>query len=95
MAATGTATVKAVPSGDTLVLVGRPAGGPPPEIQISLAGLSAPKVCLSLSIQQPQMRMLQRMYTIFNWCMYLSVLMLALHVLEALAARLTAAPVLW
>jgi hypothetical protein len=73
MAATGTATVKAVPSGDTLVLVGRPAGGPPPEIQISLAGLSAPKVGLYDSCRQHQICSLQRMYTIFGSCMYLSV----------------------
>jgi hypothetical protein len=41
------------------------------------------------------MRKLLRMYTIFGSCMYLSVLMLALHVLEALAALLTAALALW
>lgn len=36
--------VKAVISGDTLVLVGRSKGGPPPELQLSLSGVLAPKL---------------------------------------------------
>jgi hypothetical protein len=44
MASSGAATVKAVPSGDTLLLMGRSTGGPPPELQLSLSGLTAPKV---------------------------------------------------
>jgi staphylococcal nuclease domain-containing protein 1 len=42
----GFGTVKAVLSGDTLVIVGNPAkpGAPAPELQLSLAGLTAPRL---------------------------------------------------
>ena len=42
--AEGTAIVKAVVSGDTLILQGRSTGGPPPERTICLSSLQAPKV---------------------------------------------------
>mmetsp|Transcript_8588 Transcript_8588/g.15747 ORF Transcript_8588/g.15747 Transcript_8588/m.15747 type:complete len:931 (-) Transcript_8588:130-2922(-) len=42
--ASGFATVKEVVSGDTLVLVGQPSNGPPPEIRLSLASLAAPRL---------------------------------------------------
>lgn len=42
--AEGSATVKAVVSGDTLILQGRSTGGPPPERQMSLSSLMAPRV---------------------------------------------------
>jgi staphylococcal nuclease domain-containing protein 1 len=42
--ASGTATVKAVPSGDTVVLVGKAVNGPPPEIMLTMASLLAPKL---------------------------------------------------
>lgn len=45
----GTATVKAVTSGDTVILQGRATNGPPPERQLSLASLLAPKVARSAS----------------------------------------------
>eukprot|EP01041_Mallomonas_annulata_P007052 gene7052-14351_t len=41
--ATGTATVKAVLSGDTILLVGKAVNGPPQEITITLANLQAPR----------------------------------------------------
>eukprot|EP00500_Bicosoecida_sp_ms1_P003501 CAMPEP_0203810592 /NCGR_PEP_ID=MMETSP0115-20131106/3038_1 /ASSEMBLY_ACC=CAM_ASM_000227 /TAXON_ID=33651 /ORGANISM="Bicosoecid sp, Strain ms1" /LENGTH=581 /DNA_ID=CAMNT_0050719389 /DNA_START=21 /DNA_END=1762 /DNA_ORIENTATION=- len=45
MAKAGFARVKAVLSGDTLVLVGNSGGaGPPPELQVTLASLSAPRL---------------------------------------------------
>jgi hypothetical protein len=44
MGDSGVAIVKAVLSGDTLVLMGRPQNGPPPERQLSLSSLMAPKV---------------------------------------------------
>ena len=37
-------TVKAVPSGDSLLIMGSVKGGPPPEKTITLAGLIAPKL---------------------------------------------------
>ena len=37
----GFATVKGVTSGDTLLLVGRAAAGPPPELQLPLSGVAA------------------------------------------------------
>lgn len=40
----GTAVVKAVVSGDTVILQGRANNGPPPERQLSLSSLLAPKV---------------------------------------------------
>lgn len=40
----GTAVVKAVTSGDTVILQGRAANGPPPERSLSLSSLLAPKV---------------------------------------------------
>jgi len=40
----GYATCKAVLSGDTVVLMGRAVNGPPPELQLSLAGVMAPKL---------------------------------------------------
>lgn len=43
----GTAVVKAVSSGDTVILQGRANNGPPPERQLSLASLLAPKVARS------------------------------------------------
>ncbi|CAM9753218.1 unnamed protein product, partial [Heterosigma akashiwo] len=42
--ASGHATVKAVPSGDTIVLVGNATSGPPPELQITLSSLNAPRL---------------------------------------------------
>lgn len=42
--ASGSAVVKAVLSGDTVVLMGKPQNGPPPELQLSLASLQAPKL---------------------------------------------------
>lgn len=42
--ASGTATVKMVLSGDTVVLMGRAVNGPPPEMQLSLSSLIAPKL---------------------------------------------------
>ena len=42
--AEGNAIVKCVISGDTVILQGRSAGGPPPERQLSLSSLLAPKV---------------------------------------------------
>ena len=41
---TGKATVKAVLSGDTVLLMGASAGGPPPEMQMSLSSLAAPRL---------------------------------------------------
>lgn len=43
---TGFATVKEVLSGDTLVLIGPPKNGPPPEIRLNLANLQAPRLAL-------------------------------------------------
>ena len=40
----GFATVKGVTSGDTLLLVGRAAAGPPPELQLTLSGVAAPRL---------------------------------------------------
>ena len=40
----GTAVVKCVVSGDTIILQGRAVNGPPPERQLSLSSLLAPKV---------------------------------------------------
>lgn len=40
----GTAVVKAVTSGDTVILQGRAQNGPPPERSLSLSSLLAPKV---------------------------------------------------
>uniref|UniRef100_K3X0E8 Uncharacterized protein n=1 Tax=Globisporangium ultimum (strain ATCC 200006 / CBS 805.95 / DAOM BR144) TaxID=431595 RepID=K3X0E8_GLOUD len=45
--ASGTATVKAVISGDTLVLVGAATNGPPPELVLTLASLQAPRLARS------------------------------------------------
>ncbi|OQS04612.1 nuclease [Thraustotheca clavata] len=45
--ASGTATVKAVISGDTVVLMGASKTGPPPEIMLTLASLQAPKLARS------------------------------------------------
>lgn len=45
--ASGFGTVKAVLSGDTLLLVGKSKGGPPPTRQLSLAGIKAPKLARS------------------------------------------------
>ncbi|KAF0692996.1 Aste57867_15990 [Aphanomyces stellatus] len=42
--ASGNATVKAVISGDTVVLVGSATNGPPPELMLTLASLQAPKL---------------------------------------------------
>ena len=44
--AQGVATVKAVLSGDTVLLMGRAsaAGGPPPEIRLNLSSLLAPRL---------------------------------------------------
>jgi len=42
--ASGSAVVKAVPSGDTVVLLGRATSGTPPEIQITLSSLQAPRM---------------------------------------------------
>ncbi|GBG26689.1 Staphylococcal nuclease domain-containing protein 1 [Hondaea fermentalgiana] len=42
--ATGFATVKEVLSGDTLVLVGQPKNGPPPELRLTLSSLQAPRL---------------------------------------------------
>ena len=43
-------TVKAVPSGDSLLIMGSVKGGPPPEKTVTLAGLIAPKL---VSIPSP------------------------------------------
>lgn len=45
--ASGTATVKAVISGDTLVLVGAATNGPPPELMLTLSSLQAPRLARS------------------------------------------------
>ncbi|RHY33831.1 hypothetical protein DYB32_001561 [Aphanomyces invadans] len=42
--ASGNATVKAVISGDTVVLVGASKNGPPPELMLTLSSLQAPKL---------------------------------------------------
>ena len=42
--ASGNATVKAVLSGDTLVLVGKASAGPPPELTITLSFVHCPKI---------------------------------------------------
>nr|CCA19388.1 nuclease putative [Albugo laibachii Nc14] len=42
--ASGSATVKAVTSGDSLVLVGSTKAGPPPELTLTLSSLQAPKL---------------------------------------------------
>ena len=45
MASTGYATVKGVLTGDTLLLMGRSAAnGPPPELQLTLSGVNAPRL---------------------------------------------------
>lgn len=47
--------VKSVLSGDTLVVMGMPRGGPPPEKQITLASIEAPRlVCLFPNIFLPR-----------------------------------------
>ncbi|CDI79420.1 tudor / staphylococcal nuclease domain-containing protein, putative, partial [Eimeria acervulina] len=52
--ASGIATVKEVISGDTLVLVGAPKGGPPPEKRVGLSCVVAPRVALkSLTHESP------------------------------------------
>ena len=40
----GKATIKAVLSGDTVVLMGTAVNGPPPELTLTLASLQAPKL---------------------------------------------------
>jgi staphylococcal nuclease domain-containing protein 1 len=40
----GRGSVKEVRSGDTLIIVGKSAGGPPPELQISLSSINAPRL---------------------------------------------------
>ncbi|DBA04877.1 TPA: hypothetical protein N0F65_006879 [Lagenidium giganteum] len=45
--ASGTATVKAVLSGDTLVLMGAAKNGPPPELMLTLSSLNAPRLARS------------------------------------------------
>jgi len=42
--ASGNATVKAVISGDTIVLLGNSTNGPPPELMLTLASLQAPRL---------------------------------------------------
>ena len=44
MSLVGFGTVKAVLSGDTLLLVGKSKNGPPPTRQLSLAGIKAPRL---------------------------------------------------
>ena len=43
-------TVKAVPSGDSLLIMGSVKGGPPPEKTVTLAGLIAPKLVTPLAL---------------------------------------------
>eukprot|EP00922_Rhytidocystis_sp_ex-Travisia-forbesii_P071159 GHVS01106201.1.p1 GENE.GHVS01106201.1~~GHVS01106201.1.p1 ORF type:complete len:936 (-),score=126.12 GHVS01106201.1:359-3166(-) len=50
--ASGIATVKQVISGDTLVLVGTPKGGPPPEKQLTLSSVMAPRVAMKSLTKQ-------------------------------------------
>ncbi|KAG3001750.1 hypothetical protein PC120_g20087, partial [Phytophthora cactorum] len=45
--ASGQATVKAVLSGDTLVLMGAATNGPPPELMLTLSSLQAPRLARS------------------------------------------------
>ncbi|KAK1933976.1 Ribonuclease TUDOR 1 [Phytophthora citrophthora] len=45
--ASGHATVKAVLSGDTLVLIGAATNGPPPELMLTLSSLQAPRLARS------------------------------------------------
>lgn len=45
--ASGVATIKAVISGDTLVLVGNASNGPPPELVLTLSSLQAPRLSRS------------------------------------------------
>lgn len=54
MASTGYATVKGVLTGDTLLLMGRSASGPPPELQLTLSGVNAPRLARgSGSVDEP------------------------------------------
>eukprot|EP00924_Labyrinthula_sp_SR-Ha-C_P010644 maker-scaffold_49-snap-gene-0.3-mRNA-1 protein AED:0.01 eAED:0.01 QI:48/1/0.75/1/1/1/4/414/1015 len=46
MVLNGYGYVKEVLSGDTLVVIGQPSNGPPPELKLTLASLSAPKLAL-------------------------------------------------
>ncbi|CEM37772.1 unnamed protein product [Vitrella brassicaformis CCMP3155] len=50
----GFATVKQVVSGDTFVLVGAPRGGPPPEKQLSLASIIAPRIAMKSLTKETQ-----------------------------------------
>ena len=50
--AEGNAIVKAVVSGDTVILQGRSTGGPPPERQLSLSSLLAPRVARGPGAQE-------------------------------------------
>ncbi len=50
--ASGKAKVKAVTSGDTITIVGKPSGGPPPEMTLTLASVLAPR--LARGPQQPE-----------------------------------------
>ncbi|KAL8433098.1 hypothetical protein ACSSS7_004121 [Eimeria intestinalis] len=52
--AAGVATVKEVISGDTLVLVGVPKGGPPPEKRVSLSSVVAPRVAMKSLTHETQ-----------------------------------------
>ena len=41
----GAGTVKSIISGDTIIIIGQPRnGGPPPEMQLTLSGIIAPRV---------------------------------------------------
>jgi staphylococcal nuclease domain-containing protein 1 len=40
----GTAIVKAVISGDTVVLRGKPVNGPPPEMMVTISNIIAPRL---------------------------------------------------
>lgn len=66
--ASGTATVKAVTSGDSLVLVGSAKTGPPPELTLTLSSLQAPKLARgSDQTNEVQLHdlMCLRSYTVF------------------------------
>lgn len=53
MGSRGAGVVKAVLSGDTLIIQGPPQGGPPPEKQISLIGIQAPRLARKDTTDEP------------------------------------------
>lgn len=72
--ASGTATVKAVISGDTLVLIGAATNGPPPELVLTLASLQAPRLARSAEASN-EVRSCPVMHNGAAFCIYLCVRM--------------------